>query len=184
MIITENCRPGSVPIRSLWNLMPGTGGFRKMRWADARRGKGRRGGLRIIYCYFPSDPQIWLMTLYDKSEAADLTAKDNESFESRDGKRTEGAGSQTGERGPSATEDILMAKRDVFSELMDGVGAMKAHREGKITLDRKSTRLNSSHLVISYAVFCLKKKTHNNNSTRHTQPLPHPCSTPQLHRAA
>src|SRR5256885_10929046 len=26
--------------------------------------------------------------------------------------------------------------------------------------DRKSTRLNSSHLVISYAVFCLKKKTH------------------------
>src|SRR5256885_9314533 len=29
------------------------------------------------------------------------------------------------------------------------------------TLDRKSTRLNSSHLVISYAVFCLKKKKHN-----------------------
>src|SRR5256885_5933822 len=27
--------------------------------------------------------------------------------------------------------------------------------------DRKSTRLNSSHLVISYAVFCLKKKTRN-----------------------
>src|SRR5256885_9724048 len=27
--------------------------------------------------------------------------------------------------------------------------------------DRKSTRLNSSHLVISYAVFCLKKKTHS-----------------------
>src|SRR5256885_10950668 len=29
------------------------------------------------------------------------------------------------------------------------------------TLDRKSTRLNSSHLVISYAVFCLKKKKKN-----------------------
>src|SRR5256885_7243567 len=29
--------------------------------------------------------------------------------------------------------------------------------------DRKSTRLNSSHLVISYAVFCLKKKKQNNN---------------------
>src|SRR5438034_7433944 len=28
-------------------------------------------------------------------------------------------------------------------------------------LNRKSTRLNSSHTVISYAVFCLKKKTHN-----------------------
>src|SRR5688500_19976833 len=30
--------------------------------------------------------------------------------------------------------------------------------ENKSVLDRKSTRLNSSHLVISYAVFCLKKK--------------------------
>src|SRR5256885_10308939 len=29
--------------------------------------------------------------------------------------------------------------------------------------DRKSTRLNSSHLVISYAVFCLKKKKKKNN---------------------
>ena len=28
-------------------MMPGTGGFRKLRWADQRRGKGRRGGLRI-----------------------------------------------------------------------------------------------------------------------------------------
>src|SRR2546426_11778395 len=32
--------------------------------------------------------------------------------------------------------------------------------------DRKSTRLNSSHLVISYAVFCLKKKKKNNRTTR------------------
>src|SRR2546426_8718485 len=32
--------------------------------------------------------------------------------------------------------------------------------------DRKSTRLNSSHLVISYAVFCLKKKNHNTNIPR------------------
>src|SRR5256885_8392179 len=32
------------------------------------------------------------------------------------------------------------------------------HGAGSRPLDRKSTRLNSSHLVISYAVFCLKKK--------------------------
>src|SRR2546426_3260504 len=31
--------------------------------------------------------------------------------------------------------------------------------------DRKSTRLNSSHLVISYAVFCLKKKTKTHTTT-------------------
>jgi hypothetical protein len=37
------------------DLMPGTGGFRKLRVADVRRGKGRRGGLRLIYYYFPAD---------------------------------------------------------------------------------------------------------------------------------
>src|SRR5438309_7755215 len=33
--------------------------------------------------------------------------------------------------------------------------------------DRKSTRLNSSHSSISYAVFCLKKKKHQNEHTSH-----------------
>jgi hypothetical protein len=55
------------------DLIPGTGGFRKIRWADKRRGKGRRGGLRVIYFHFAADHQIWLMTLYAKNEAADLT---------------------------------------------------------------------------------------------------------------
>src|SRR5256884_1193858 len=39
----------------------------------------------------------------------------------------------------------------------------------RITLDRKSTRLNSSHGYISYAVFCLKKKKLSTNTN-----LPHP----------
>jgi mRNA-degrading endonuclease RelE of RelBE toxin-antitoxin system len=55
------------------DVMPGTGGFRKMRWADPERGKGRRGGLRVIYYYFESDRQIWLITLYGKNEASDLS---------------------------------------------------------------------------------------------------------------
>src|SRR5438874_5397649 len=39
--------------------------------------------------------------------------------------------------------------------------------------DRKSTRLNSSHVEISYAVFCLKKKKQNSHSTRHhLRPIP------------
>jgi hypothetical protein len=64
----------------LGDLMPGTGGFRKLRWADTRRGKGRRGGLRIIYYHFKSDRQIWLMTLYDKDKASDLTAKEKKAL--------------------------------------------------------------------------------------------------------
>ena len=37
--------------------------------------------------------------------------------------------------------------------------------------DRKSTRLNSSHLVISYAVFCLKKKKHTNKVNKQCKTL-------------
>lgn len=55
------------------DLIQGTGGFRKMRWADQRRGKGKRGGLRVIYFYFEEDDQIWLLTLYGKDEADDLS---------------------------------------------------------------------------------------------------------------
>jgi hypothetical protein len=64
----------------LGDLMPGTGGFRKARWADVRRCKGRRGGLRIIYYHFKSDHQRWLMTLYDKDEASDLTASEQKAL--------------------------------------------------------------------------------------------------------
>src|SRR5205807_2893897 len=49
-----------------------------------------------------------------------------------------------------------LAKLDRFSATQE-VAAPEL-RKGDYVLDRKSTRLNSSHLVISYAVFCLKKK--------------------------
>src|SRR5256885_12091265 len=42
-------------------------------------------------------------------------------------------------------------------EIAGGSGTIRAKHDGGAG-DRKSTRLNSSHLVISYAVFCLKKK--------------------------
>src|SRR3712207_7421682 len=44
------------------------------------------------------------------------------------------------------------------------------HESGPAALDRKSTRLNSSHANISYAVFCLKKKTHHPSPTTPTTP--------------
>ena len=71
-----------VSVPELGDVMPGTGGFRKVRWADPMRGKGRRGGLRVIYYYFPSEQQIWLMTLYDKDEASDLTPKEKQALKS------------------------------------------------------------------------------------------------------
>jgi hypothetical protein len=56
------------------DLIEGTGGLRKLRFADSRRGKGKRGGLRIIYYWWEAGLQFWLFTLFDKDEASDLTA--------------------------------------------------------------------------------------------------------------
>src|SRR2546426_8465198 len=52
----------------------------------------------------------------------------------------------------------LVADRYFATEKVLGV----LHLLGGVVIDRKSTRLNSSHLVISYAVFCLKKKKTKN----------------------
>lgn len=54
-------------------LIPDTGGLRKLRFADARRGKGTRGGLRVIYYWWVAGLQFWLFTVYDKNEMTDLT---------------------------------------------------------------------------------------------------------------
>src|SRR5256885_13062075 len=50
-------------------------------------------------------------------------------------------------------------------QLLGVADAMQRAASGLERIDRKSTRLNSSHLVISYAVFCLKKKKNNPSST-------------------
>src|SRR5256885_6265894 len=56
------------------------------------------------------------------------------------------------------------------TNLFDAAAGFGGYREsgfGREGGDRKSTRLNSSHLVISYAVFCLKKKiTHDQHDTQ------------------
>src|SRR5256885_6200643 len=54
---------------------------------------------------------------------------------------------------------------ELFSRMLASHLACRLNRSdiGTHLLDRKSTRLNSSHLVISYAVFCLKKKNYLNH---------------------
>ncbi len=56
------------------DVIPGAGGLRKLRYVDRRRGKGTRGGLRVIYFHWMAGKQFWLFTLYDKGEVSDLTA--------------------------------------------------------------------------------------------------------------
>lgn len=55
------------------DVIKGTGGLRKVRYADERRGKGKRGGLRVIYFWKDAEDQFWLFTVYGKDEADDLT---------------------------------------------------------------------------------------------------------------
>jgi hypothetical protein len=46
-------------------IVPGSGGVRKIRWG--LRGKGKRGGIRVIYYWKTADDEIWLLTLYAKN---------------------------------------------------------------------------------------------------------------------
>jgi mRNA-degrading endonuclease RelE of RelBE toxin-antitoxin system len=55
-------------------LIRGSGGLRKVRWAVD--GKGKSGGLRVIYYWVTRDSHILFLTLYHKSEMADLAQKD------------------------------------------------------------------------------------------------------------
>lgn len=56
------------------DVIPGCGGLRKARWRDRRRGKGGRGGLRVIYLHVPEADRVLLLDVYDKDEADDLTS--------------------------------------------------------------------------------------------------------------
>lgn len=55
------------------DIIEGTGGLRKIRFADSKRGKGKRGGLRVIYYWWSTGKQFWLFTIYNKNEKDDLT---------------------------------------------------------------------------------------------------------------
>ena len=57
-------------------VIEGTGGLRKLRRPDPKRGKGKRGGLRVIYFWWEAGRQFWLFTLYGKDEMEDLSAKE------------------------------------------------------------------------------------------------------------
>jgi mRNA-degrading endonuclease RelE of RelBE toxin-antitoxin system len=53
-------------------VVPGSGGVRKVRWAIA--GKGKSSGVRVIYYFKKQDDEIWLLTIYSKSEVKTIPA--------------------------------------------------------------------------------------------------------------
>jgi mRNA-degrading endonuclease RelE of RelBE toxin-antitoxin system len=53
-------------------IIPGSGGLRKLRWAGS--GRGKRGGVRVIYYWFPQKEVLLMLLMYPKSEQDDLTS--------------------------------------------------------------------------------------------------------------
>ena len=53
------------------DLIPETGGVRKLRWAI--EGKGKRSGLRVIYYFYNETFPVFLLTVYAKNQKANLT---------------------------------------------------------------------------------------------------------------
>ncbi len=54
------------------DVIPGSGGVRKMRWGVS--GRGKRSGLRVIYFLRTRQGQIWMLTLYPKNVAENIPA--------------------------------------------------------------------------------------------------------------
>ena len=62
------CAPEGHPV------IPGTGGFRKARWAQL--GKGKSGGMRVIYFFLSAPGSIYMASVYAKSRKESLSAAD------------------------------------------------------------------------------------------------------------
>jgi hypothetical protein len=58
----------------LGRVVPGCGGLRKVRIADPRRRKGKRGGIRILYVHVPEVHRVFLLDLYGKDQRDDMNA--------------------------------------------------------------------------------------------------------------
>ena len=54
------------------DVVPGSGGVRKLRWAAA--GRGKRGGYRVIYFAKMAQGVIWMLTMYPKNVAENMPA--------------------------------------------------------------------------------------------------------------
>ena len=60
------------------DLIPGTGGVRKLRWG--LEGRGKRGGARVIYFHHDAGLPLFALTAFAKNERADLSQQDRNEF--------------------------------------------------------------------------------------------------------
>lgn len=87
--------------------------------SDSKRNKGKRDGTRIIYYWYLEKSQFLLFTIYGKNIADDLTTSQRE---------------QLSKMLEMIKKGGMMTKRDIFSELQEGMEAWSEFNEGKKTL--------------------------------------------------
>ena len=58
------------------DLIPGTGGVRKARWVLPNTGKGKRGGIRVLYYYLDEFGIFYMLSVYAKSNTINISDKD------------------------------------------------------------------------------------------------------------
>ena len=64
----------------LGDIIQGTGGLRKIRWSQ--KGRGKRGGVRVIYYWLMDDEQILMLYIYSKNQQEDLTPEQKKALKS------------------------------------------------------------------------------------------------------
>lgn len=62
------------------DVIPGTGGLRKLRFAPRTWHTGKRGAARVIYAYIARGEAIYLFTLYGKNQQSDLSTDEKKFF--------------------------------------------------------------------------------------------------------
>lgn len=62
------------------DVIEGSGGLRKIRWADKKRGKGKRGGCRVLYLYLVEHARLLLVEVCGKNEQENFSAEDLREF--------------------------------------------------------------------------------------------------------
>jgi hypothetical protein len=81
---------GDVELRALENellnrpdvgrIIPGAGGMRKMRFAPPSWHRGKSGSVRVCYAHFPEVAALYLLAIYSKHDAEDLSQADKNYF--------------------------------------------------------------------------------------------------------
>lgn len=117
------------------DIVPDTGGVRKIRWKIT--GTGKRGGVRIIYYFKKQDDEIWLLTIYKKKRDPKFTSTHLE----------------------ENSRGIKMTERNIAQEILDGIREIKAFKVGEGELktrtlsDPASPQVIRSKLKLSQVTF-------------------------------